>query len=149
MPGSQVVERYLAALKNFDWDAVEELVHPNITVRYPQSGEVIKGRDNYLAMLRSYPDTGPPQQEVETIHGEDEGVQVSAPLPFGLPSVTFSRASDTYTCQTVITYPDGSMWHGVLIVQLVDAKVFDDTAYFAQPFDAPEWRAKFCEHSKR
>jgi len=142
---SNVVQRYVEGLKQFDWDAVENAVHPHITVRYPQSGEVIQGRDNYLAMLRNYPDSDLLQQDIETIHGADESVQVSSPLPFGLSTVTVASASDYYTCQTTITYPDGSCWHGVLILRVLDGKIHEDTSYFAEPFDAPEWRAKYCE----
>lgn len=147
MHGSQVVERYVDAMRRHEWDTVESLVHPDVTVRYPQSGEVIRGREAYLDMLRHYPGGGPPEQEIEITHGADESVSVSSPLPFGMPSVTFSGATDTYTCQTLVSYPDG-LYHGVLILQLRDGKIHEDTSYFAQPFDAPEWRSKYCEKAK-
>lgn len=138
-----IVDRYVEAMRNSDWDTVEDLVHPDITVRYPQSGEVIRGRTAYLDMLRNYPG-GPPKVEIEKTFGTDESVQVSSPMPFGLPTVTVTGSTDTFTSQTIIQYEDGP-WHGVLILRLREGKVFEDTSYFATPFDPPEWRAKYCE----
>ena len=79
---------------------------------------------------------------VETV-GADEQVQVSSPLPFGLPTVTLSTATDTYTCKSVNTYPDGSVWHVVLILRIEGGRVVEETSYFGEPFDPPEWRAPY------
>lgn len=142
---SNVVQRYVDALKSFDLAALTEVVHPDITVHYPQSGETIRGKAQYLNMIRDYPGGVAPRQQLEKTHGAEETVHVASPLPFGLPSVTVAGATDTFTCQTLISYPDGSEWHGVLILRIVEGKVIEDTSYFAQPFDAPAWRAKYCE----
>jgi hypothetical protein len=33
----------------------------------------------------------------------------------------------------------------VVIIELKDGKMFRDTRYFAEPFEAPEWRAQGVE----
>jgi hypothetical protein len=44
-----------------------------------------------------------------------------------------------------LTYPDGSRYLGVSILELRDGKVLRETDYYAQPFQAPEWRAQWVE----
>jgi hypothetical protein len=36
----------------------------------------------------------------------------------------------------------------MLIVELKDRKMRRDTRYYAEPFEAPEWRAKWVERMK-
>jgi hypothetical protein len=36
-------------------------------------------------------------------------------------------------------------YHGVAILELRDGKVWRDTRYFAEPFEAPQWRARWVE----
>jgi hypothetical protein len=33
-----------------------------------------------------------------------------------------------------------------MIVEFRDGKIWRDTRYYAQPFEAPEWRAQWVEH---
>jgi hypothetical protein len=40
---------------------------------------------------------------------------------------------------------DGSRYLGVCIFELRDGKVLRETDYYAQPFQAPEWRAQWAE----
>jgi len=142
MTSSAIVKQYVDALHHFDLDALQDLIHPDITVRYPQSGEVIRGAATYVEMLRNYPGAEA-VAEIDGTVGADEQVQVSSPLPFGLPSVTVSTASDTFTCKTVVTYPDGSIWHVVFILRFLNGKIIEETSYFGEPFDPPDWRAPY------
>ena len=45
MNDHQLVERYVRAHTEQDWASVAEMTAPDVLVSYPQSGEVIKGRD--------------------------------------------------------------------------------------------------------
>jgi hypothetical protein len=47
--------------------------------------------------------------------------------------------------ESVIDYGGGQVMHGVAIVELKDGKMWRDTRYFAEPFEAPEWRAHLVE----
>ena len=42
-------------IQDGDLDALESLLHPDVVVTYPQSGEVILGRDNVIAAIRQFP----------------------------------------------------------------------------------------------
>jgi len=40
---------------------------------------------------------------------------------------------------------DGRIYHVVMIVEFRDGKIVRETRYYADPFDAPEWRAQWVE----
>lgn len=42
-------------------------------------------------------------------------------------------------------YGDGRVFHYVSIVELKDGKMWRDTRYYAEPSEAPEWRAQWVE----
>ncbi len=129
---------------NRDPLASAQLMHPDIVVRYPQSGEVIKGRDNYVAMLSNYP-SGLPEGEIVDIRGEREAVQVSRPLPFGPPIITVMGSGDTFIIEGTTDYADMGRFNLVAILKLDDGLVSEEVWYWAAPFDAPEWRRPFVE----
>jgi hypothetical protein len=51
-----VVERYVAALPA-DLDTLTSLQHPDFVEDWPQSGERIRGSDNFREIQEHYPDT--------------------------------------------------------------------------------------------
>ena len=138
----RVVERFVQAIEDgYVPDAFAELIHPEITVSYPQSGEVIRGRDNVIAMARNYP--GLPVSKVSEPHGGRQQVHVSTAMPFSVPMVTITGSGDTFFAESVHTYPDGGVYHGADIVKVRDGKVIELVSYFAAPFDPPDWRRPF------
>jgi ketosteroid isomerase-like protein len=143
MNNRRIAERYGEAAMNQDLAALGDLASPDIVVSYPQSGETIRGLDNYLAMLSSYPG-GLPRLEVSETHGTSETVSV-VPSPVGLPVITVSGAGNTFFFEGVADYRDGGVFNIVGIVEVVDGKVAKETAYFAAPFDPPQWRSPFVE----
>jgi hypothetical protein len=42
-------------------------------------------------------------------------------------------------------YGEGRLFTVVLIIELKDGKMWRDTRYYAEPFEAPEWRAQLVE----
>jgi hypothetical protein len=40
---------------------------------------------------------------------------------------------------------EGQVFSVVLIIELRDGKMWRDTRYYAEPFEAPEWRAQWVE----
>jgi hypothetical protein len=36
-------------------------------------------------------------------------------------------------------------FHSTVIFELKDGKIWRDTRYYAEPFEAPEWRAQWVE----
>jgi len=115
------IERHWAASEGGGQDAEYEIYTEDVIVDYPQSGERIHGRDNIRA-LRSHHPGKPSSFAVSRIQGSG-GLWVS---------------------EYVITY-QGRPSYSVSIMEFKDAKVFHETQYFADPFEAPSWRAQWVE----
>src|SRR5690348_4764706 len=72
--GRAVVERYAEGLAANDAAVLRECLHPDYLGRYPQSGEVIRGPANLLAIAQSFPgqEQGRLSTSVAHIRGRDD-----------------------------------------------------------------------------
>ena len=99
--------------------------HPeDYVMEMPQSGERIRGRDNVRAFQEAYTDHSDP------------------------PTIRISRVlvrEGLWVVESTVDYGGGRVMHGAAIVELKDGKMWRDTRYFAEPFEAPEWRARWVE----
>jgi hypothetical protein len=97
--------------------------HPDCVIEHPQSGEVFD-RDDMLGMQREYPSPAPKTKIVRlTGHGDDRTLEGT--LDYG---------------------PErGCTWPVVVTFEFKDGKIIRETRYFAEPFDAPEGRAKWTK----
>ena len=141
----KTVDRFAAALRTGDWEGIAEVLHPDYIGTFPQSGEIIRGRDNYVAVYANFPTDLPSGEIVETIGGAEQGVHVSSPMPFGMPIVTITGGGDTFTVRGTARYPNGDEYHVVTILELAAGQIIRETAYWAAPFEAPEWRSAWVE----
>jgi ketosteroid isomerase-like protein len=120
----QVAEGLWKALQAGAWEAAGGFLHDDFVQEWPQSGERIVGRDNAMAIERNFPG--------------------------GLPTMRFRRtlaAGDLAVLEVELTYADGGRYLGVSVLELRDGKVVKETDYYAQPFPAPEWRARWVERT--
>lgn len=140
MANQHIAENYATALASWDIAGLRELIHPNITVRYPQSGETFHGFDRYLATIEEYPDL-PDLVDVSTRSQHRESVVVAPGLLS--PIVTVIGDGDRFVAEFEARYPNGDTYHVVSIVRIADGLIIEDTAYFGAPFDPPQWRAKY------
>jgi SnoaL-like domain len=118
----QVAESLWKALQASDWETAGAYLHDDSMQEWPQSGERITGRDNAIAIEQNFPG--------------------------GLPTMRFRRTlagRDLAVLEVELTYADGTRYLGVSILELRDGKVVKETDYYAQPFQAPEWRAQWVE----
>jgi ketosteroid isomerase-like protein len=118
----QVAEAVWRALQAGDWDTAAGYLHEDFVQEWPQSGERIVGRDNAIAINQNFPG--------------------------GLPTMRFRRTlavADLAVLELELTYADGSRYLGVSVLELRDGKLAKETDYFAQPFQAPQWRAQWVE----
>ena len=113
------LERHWAASAAGDQVAEHEIYHDDVVCEYPQSGEIIRGRRN-LQALRSHHPERPSGFAVRRIVGD----------------------GSLWITEYVISYRS-SRAHTVSIMEFRDGKVSHETRYFAEPFDAPEWRAQW------
>ncbi|MGI9667223.1 MAG: nuclear transport factor 2 family protein [Acidimicrobiia bacterium] len=143
MDNHYVAQHYGQAQVDQDLDTLSELMHDDIVVTYPQSGETIRGSANYAEMLRNYSD-GLADMEIEQQHAPERSVQVRT-SPMGMPVITVSGEGNLFFTESVATYPDGSVYHVAGILEIHGGQVTKETMYFAAPFDAPDWREQYRE----
>lgn len=118
----QQVRRFLADLvSDLSAEAEYELRHEDYVMEMPQSGESIRGREKMRQFQEAYP--APP-----TIH---------------LRRVVVREG--LWVIEGINDYGEGQVFTVVLIIELKDGKIWRDTRYYAEPFEAPEWRAELVE----
>jgi hypothetical protein len=116
----EVRELFFERLEHLSAEAEYELRHPDYVLEMPQSGERIRGRDNMRAFQEAYPD--PPTIRPRRVVGADD--------------VWVIEARSDYS---------GRIYHVAMIVEFRDGKIWRDTRYYAEPFEAPAWRTKWVE----
>jgi ketosteroid isomerase-like protein len=105
--------------------AMDEYASEDLVEEWPQSGERIRGRANVKKLTEGY--------------GAATGKS---------PKMTFKRLTgggDVYVVEATIDYGDGIPVNYVGIAEFRDGKVVKMTEYFANPFEAPAWRADIVE----
>jgi SnoaL-like domain len=118
-----------AALRSGDFASTTELAHKyaaaDFVQEWPQSGERLS-LENSLKLFESY--------------SEKTGTS---------PKFSYKRmlgAADHFMIEGTIDYGDGIPVSYVGIADLRDGKITKLTEFFANPFEAPAWRAGFVEH---
>lgn len=119
-----LLDRHWAASNSGDQVAEHDIYADDVVVEYPQSGEVIRGRHNI--------------QELRTRH--------PAQRTFTVREIT--GADNIWVTEFVLTY-DGKPAYTVSIMRFEADKVVHETQYFADPFEAPAWRASLVEVHER
>ncbi|HEV2688829.1 MAG TPA: hypothetical protein VGV35_09750, partial [Bryobacteraceae bacterium] len=119
-----------------------EFSDEDVVVEYPQSGERIRGVKNNLAILENYP--GRPDATIKAVHGaEDKWV-----LTPSWSALRIAGSGDHYSVEGRVTYPNGEVWNYVGLFELRNDSVVKLTEYYAAPFPAAEWRAKWVEKAE-
>ena len=139
-----VARRYMESVMSGDPHRMAEDLHPDVVVRYPQSGEVITGRDTYVAMLDAFPG-GLAHAEGMEVSGGSQEVSVVRPAPFTMPQITVSGSGNLFVAEGVATYANGDVYHIALIMEFAGGAVRKETWYFGAPFEAPSWRGPYTE----
>jgi ketosteroid isomerase-like protein len=114
------IDRYFQAFEQRDLDAIADLMHDDYVEEYPQSGEKIRGKDNWRKIAENYP---------------------------GLPNMTdhsYVLSGDLGVMKMTLEY-DGNRVYACEVVDFEEGKIERARAYFADPFEAPEWRAQWVE----
>jgi hypothetical protein len=140
----EVVERYMQAMPG-NFETLAALRHPAFVQEYPQSGELIRGDLSWRAVHERYVDV---QRETRRVTGSEDRWVLSPGLA-GFTPTRIVGSGDTFTVESIGTYPGGESYHVVAIVELRDGLVFRVRTYFAAPFEAPEWRARWVEPMPR
>ena len=117
--------RFLTELfSNLSPEEEYALRHEDYAMEMPQSGECIKGRENMRQFQEAFADHSNP------------------------PTIRLRRVvvrKGLWILEGVNDYGEGQVFTVVAIFELRDGKVWRDTRYYAEPFEAPEWRAQLVE----
>ena len=130
MNDDEMVERIRSAYETNDTQAFGkaqyELASEDFVQEYPQSGERFRGRDKIFEMNSSY--------------SSQTGTSPTAKLRRIL------KPGQAWVIESTIDYGDGTPVSAISIVEMgPDGKAIRQTDYFANPFEAPEWRKQFVE----
>jgi hypothetical protein len=117
----QVRSFFEALMADLGADAGYELRHEDFAMEMPESGERIRGRQGMREFQAAFGGSAPAMRL--------RRVMVRGVL---------------WVAEVVSDY-GGQEVHYVSIVELKDGKMWRDTRYYAEPFEAPEWRAHLVE----
>jgi ketosteroid isomerase-like protein len=115
------IERLGKALSEGDLNLFHQQFTDDSVMHYAQSGERIVGAENRRGIYGAFP---------------------------SLPKVSprhISMSGDLGVLEAQLDYGDGTDWRAVFIFEFRDGKIAKETAYWTQPFEAPEWRSAWVE----
>lgn len=118
----KVVERLIECINGRNIKVMDELFHDDAVMDWPQSGERVVGAANRRSIYGSFPT---------------------------LPTIKPRRligSGDLAVLEATLNYGDATDYKTVFIFEFKDGRITKETAYWSQPFEAPEWRAKWVEH---
>src|SRR5215469_11539532 len=104
-----------------DLQAEHDIYQDDAICDYPQSGEQIRGRRNLQALRTNHP-----------------------AKPSGFTVLGLRGCGNLWVTEYIIRYTTGPLYV-VSIMEFEGEKVAHETQYFAEPFEAPAWRAQWVE----
>ena len=139
-----VLDRYMGASTRRDLAAVRELQHPEFVEEWPQSGERIRGRDNWRSIMEHYPG-GRENVDIDVPNAHVYGQEERWLMTPSFQMIRVAGGASPYTTLVTTKYPDGSVWYVVSVIEMRDRLVSKVTSFFAPMFEAPAWRAEWVE----
>jgi ketosteroid isomerase-like protein len=118
-----VVEQFWATMQTNDFQAVGELLHDDFVLEWPQSGERIRGRANFVAVNQQYPTQGRWSFSIHRLLAD--GDQVAS--------------------EVTVTDSAGITGRAITFSTVRDGRIVHQTEYWPDPFAAAEWRAEWVE----
>lgn len=122
MDSKQLIEAFWKQMESNDFYTVADLLHDEFTLEWHQSGELIRGRENFAKINTAYPANGKWHFNINSIVVEGDLV------------VTDVSVTDGVVKDRVITFST-----------IRDEKIWKQVEFWPEPFTAPEWRAQWVE----
>lgn len=140
-----LAEAFSGAINSLNRSRFGELVTEDFVNDWPQSGERVRGVNNFWATITNYPKAG-----AEGLRNDPASVQTQSAAAIKLlaPSYTFvavEGAGSTGTFTLKVRYPDGSDWWVITLYRLRDGRIYQASTFFAPVYPAPPWRAQWVE----
>lgn len=118
----QIVESFWAAMQTNDFRLAGDLLHDDYLLEWPQSGERIRGRENFVAVNTNYPAHGRWEFTVHRIIAEEDQV------------VSDVGVTDGVNKARVITFST-----------IRAGKIWRQTEFWPDPFEPAAWRREWVE----
>jgi hypothetical protein len=115
-----MINRLLDGINRGDISVMDEVFHEDAVMEWPASREQVVGAANRRAVYSHMP---------------------------VLPKVSNRRvfgSGDLWVAEVTLTYGP-KPYAAVLIFRLRDGKIATEIGYWAEPFDAPEWRSEWVK----
>ena len=116
----RVIERLIQCLNDRKVEVMDELFHDDAVMEWPQSGERVRGAENRRGIYGAFPQ---------------------------LPKITPRRmvsGGDLVVAEATLEY-GGPSFQTVFVFELRDGRIAKETAYWSEPFEAPDWRSAWVE----
>jgi hypothetical protein len=136
----ELVRAYLEAHRVHDYDAADAMRHRDWSEEWPQTGERVRGIANDRAIMDNWPGGLPAAEAAHVVGSEDRWVVTA--------SMTIQRIAgngDTWWADGIATYPDGSKWLAVGLLEIREGRIYRESWFYAPPQEAPAWRAAWVE----
>lgn len=114
------VEKLLMGIDAGDISVMDEVFSDSGVLEWPASQERVRGAENRRAVYANMPVL--PRVKIRRVYGNG-----------GL-----------WIAEATLTYGEHP-YAGVLIFEFEDGKIMKQTGYWAEPSDAPQWRAAWVE----
>jgi len=114
------VQRLIQCINDRRVEVMDELFHDDATMDWPQSRERVRGAVNRRAIYGAFP---------------------------RLPTITPRRMvsqGDMVVAEATLDY-GGPRFETVFIFEFDGDRIIKETAYWAEPFEAPAWRSAWVE----
>ncbi|MFH1652611.1 MAG: nuclear transport factor 2 family protein [Pseudomonadota bacterium] len=102
---------------------VRPLLSQNFECTWPQSQEIIRGADNFIALNENYPGK------------------------WAIECKRVVSCGDEAVSEVELTN-NGQKVYATSFFEIENGKIFRLTEYWSEPYPAPEWRAKWVERTK-
>ena len=122
MNPKQLLEQFWQTMQSNDFYAVAQLLHDDFILEWAQSGERIRGRDNFAKLNTAYPTQGTWHFTINSIVADGDEVV------------------------TDVSVTDGTLHDRVITFSTIrDGKIWKQVEFWPEPFAAPEWRKQWVE----
>jgi limonene-1,2-epoxide hydrolase len=122
MNNKQILENFWTTMATNDFNAAAQLLHHDYILKWPQSGERVCGRVNFIAINTFYPAEGKWTFKINHIAADGDMV------------VTDVSVSDGKRHDRAITFST-----------IRDGKISKQVEFWPESFEAPAWRAQWVE----
>jgi ketosteroid isomerase-like protein len=123
MNPKQIVQQFWNAMMTNDFYAAAQLLHDDFVLEWHQSGERIRGRENFAKINSAYPASGRWRFTIHALIAEGDTV------------VSDVSVTDGVRQDRVITFST-----------IRDGKIWKQIEFWPEAFKAPAWRATWVEH---